>query len=218
MANKDLIIPIPYRKYVAMREALERAGNNFDEQLQVKAEEWYQALIPQEQREEIERQIQADMKSEELRKKCFAVVCIKDDFETYAFTTDGGEDFYSIAKDFAELEKEKDLEQYTVDTLGRSGFRWKASLEEDVYKVLCDAIKTNPLISVVMEFDVYERMALVLEQGADDWKEYDFERLAKAVEHTKTLSEAVYQEQESRFRSFLESEEIGMDEGQGLTQ
>ena len=54
MANKELIIPIPYRKYVALREALERGGNNFDEQLQAKAEAWYQELIPQEQREQIE--------------------------------------------------------------------------------------------------------------------------------------------------------------------
>ena len=38
MANKDLVISIPYRKYVAIREALERGGNNFDEQLQRKAE------------------------------------------------------------------------------------------------------------------------------------------------------------------------------------
>ena len=52
MANKDLVISIPYRKYVAIREALERGGNNFDEQLQRKAEEWYQELIPKEQREE----------------------------------------------------------------------------------------------------------------------------------------------------------------------
>ena len=218
MANKDLVIPIHYRKYVVIRKALEKGGNNFDEQLQAKAEEWYQSLISQEEREEIEKQIQEDMQAEELRSKSFAVVCIKDDFESYAFTTENGEDFYSIVKDFAELEKEKDLEQYTVDTLGQSVFRWKASLEEDAYKVLCDAIKTNPLISVVVEFDVYERKAWVLEQGTEDWKEYDFDMLAKAVESTKVFSESNYQEQESRFRSFLDSEEIEMEEGQGLTQ
>ena len=69
MANKDLVISIPYRKYVAIREALERGGNNFDEQLQRKAEEWYQVLIPKEQREEIEKQIQADNKAEALKAK-----------------------------------------------------------------------------------------------------------------------------------------------------
>ena len=218
MANKDLVIPIPYRKYVAMREALERGGNNFDEQLQRKAEEWYQVLIPKEQREEIEKQIQADIQAEELRNKSFAVVCIKDDFESYAFTTENGENFYSLAKNFAELEKDKDFDNYTVDALGRSGFHWRSTLEEPVYKVLCDAIKINPLISVVVEFDVYERKAWVLEQGTEDWKEYDFDMLAKAVESTKVLSESNYQEQESRFRSFLDSEEIEMEEGQGLTQ
>ena len=209
MANKDLVIPIHYRKYVVIRKALEKGGNNFDEQLQAKAEEWYQSLISQEEREEIEKQIQEDMQAEELRSKSFAVVCIKDDFESYAFTTE---------KDFAELEKEKDLEQYTVDTLGQSGFRWKASLEEDAYKVLCDAIKTNPLISVVVEFDVYERKAWVLEQGAEDWKEYDFEMFVKAVESTKVLSESDYQEQEAYFRTFLEYTEMTVEEGQSLTQ
>ena len=218
MENKDLIIPIPYRKYVAIREALEKGGNNFDEQLQAKTEEWYQALVPKEQREEIEKQIQADMKAEELRSKSFAVVCIKDDFESYAFTTENGENFYSLAKNFAELEKDKDFDNYTVDTLGRSGFHWRSSLEEPVYKVLCDAIKINPLISVVAEFDVYERKAWVLEKGTEDWKEYDFDMLAKAVESTKVFSESNYQEQEAHFRAFLQDTEITVEEGQGLTQ
>ena len=218
MENKDLVIPIPYRKYVAIRETLEKGGNNFDEQLQAKAEEWYQSLIPQEQREEIERQIQADKQAEELRNKSFAVVCIKDDFESYAFMTESGEDFYSIAKDFAELEKEKDLEQYTVDTLGRSGFRWKNSLEESVYEVLCEAVKTNPLVLVAVEFDLTERKAWVLEGGADDWSEYDFDSLTKAVESAKFLSEAPYLEQAHQFRLFLDSEDMEIDEGQTLAQ
>ena len=218
MENKDLVIPIPYRKYVAIRETLEKGGNNFDEQLQAKAEEWYQSLIPQEQREEIERQIQADKQAEELRNKSFAVVCIKDDFESYAFMTESGEDFYSIAKDFAELEKEKDLEEYTVDTLGRSGFRWKNSLEESVYEVLCEAVKTNPLVLVAVEFDLTERKAWVLEGGADDWSEYDFDSLTKAVESAKSLSEAPYLEQAHQFRLFLDSEDMEIDEGQPLAQ
>ena len=213
-----MVIPIPYRKYVAIRETLEKGGNNFDEQLQAKAEEWYQSLIPQERREAIERQIQADKQAEELRKKSFAVVCIKDDFESYAFMTESGEDFYSIAKDFAELEKEKDLEEYTVDTLGRSGFRWKNSLEESVYEVLCEAVKTNPLVLVAVEFDLTERKAWVLEGGADDWSEYDFDSLTKAVESAKSLSEAPYLEQAHQFRLFLDSEDMEIDEGQTLAQ
>ena len=218
MENKDLVIPIPYRKYVAIRGTLEKGGNNFDEQLQAKAEEWYQSLIPQEQREEIERQIQADKQAEELRSKSFAVVCIKDDFESYAFMTESGEDFYSITKDFIEMEKEKDLEQYTVDTLGRSGFRWRDSLEESVYEVLSEAVKTNPRVSVAVEFDLFERKAWVLEGGADDWEEYDFERLAKAVERANAFADSPYLEQAHQFRLFLDSEDMEMDEGQTLAQ
>ena len=218
MANKDLVISIPYRKYVAIREALERGGNDFDEQLQRKAEEWYQTLIPQAQREMIEQQIQGDMKAEELRMKSFAVVCIKDDFESYAFTTENGEDFYSIAKDFAELEKDKDLDKYTLDTLGHSGFRWKTSLDESVYEVLCDAIKVNPLISVIIEFDLCDKKAWVLEQGAEDWKEFDFERLTNAVQNAEKLLAGPYEEQTFSFSLFLENEDFECDEGQGLTQ
>ena len=71
MANKELKIPIHYRKYAAMREALERGGKNFDEQLQAKAEAWYQELIPEAQRKEIEKQIDADDLGELLKEKPF---------------------------------------------------------------------------------------------------------------------------------------------------
>ena len=67
MANKELKIPIHYRKYAAMREALERGGNNFDEQLQAKAEEWCQELIPESKRKEIQKQIEFDDAAESMK-------------------------------------------------------------------------------------------------------------------------------------------------------
>ena len=156
MANKELKIPIHYRKYAAMREALERGGKNFDEQLQAKAEEWYQELIPEQQRKEIQKQIEFDDAAESMKAKQFAVVRIRDEFEAYAFTTEHGADFYSIAKDYAEADKDEALKQYTVDTIGQRCFNAEGSLDDSVYEVLCDSIKTNPLITAVVDFDLYE--------------------------------------------------------------
>ena len=218
MANKDLVISIPYRKYVVIREALERGGNNFDEQLQRKAEEWYQALIPKEQREEIEKQIQADNEAEELRKKMFAVVRIQNGFESYAFTTERGEEFYSIARDFVDLDAEKDLEQYELDSISRNGFRHASFLDEPVYEIICGAIKNNQSISAVVNFDLEDRNVCVLEQGSDDWKTYSLDTMEKAVKSLREFAAEPYAMQRSRFHSLLESEEIEMDEGQALTQ
>ena len=216
--NKGLMITIPYRKYVAMREALERGGNNFEEQMQLKAEEWYQALIPKEQREEIEKQIQADNEAKELRKKMFAVVRIQNGFESYAFTTERGEEFYSIARDFVDLDAEKDLEQYELDSIARNGFRHANFLDEPVYEIMCGAIKNNQIISAVVNFDLEDRNVCVLEQDSEEWKTYSLDAMERVVKSLQKFVTEPYGMQISRFHSLLESEEIEMDEGQALTQ
>ena len=210
MANKELKIPIHYRKYAAMREALERGGKNFDEQLQAKAEEWYQELIPEQQRKEIQKQIEFDDAAESMKAKQFTVVRIRDEFEAYAFTTEHGADFYSIAKDYAEADKDEALKQYTVDTIGQRCFNAEGSLDDSVYEVLCDAIKTNPLITAVVDFDLYEGTVHVLEQGYEDWKAYDLYTLTKAVENAEGEVGLTEQEREQVFRDNLDGEEIDM--------
>ena len=208
MANKELTIPIHYRKYAAMREALERGGKNFDEQLQVKAEEWYQELIPEQQRKEIQKQIEFDDAAESMKAKQFAVVRIRDEFESYAFTTEHGADFYSIAKDYAEADRDEALKQYTVDTIGQRCFNAEGSLDDSVYEVLCDAIKTNPLITAVVDFDLYEGTVHVIEQGYEDWKAYDLYTLTKAVENAEGEVASSEQEREQVFRDNLDGEEL----------
>ncbi len=208
MANKELTIPIHYRKYAAMREALERGGKNFDEQLQAKAEAWYQELIPESQRKEIQKQIEFDDAAESMKAKQFAVVRIRDEFEEYAFTTEHGADFFSIAKDYAEADKDEALKQYTVDTIGQRCFRAEGSLDDSVYEVLCDSIKTNPLITAVVDFDLYEGTVHVLEQGYEDWKAYDLYTLTKAVENAEGEGAITEQEREQVFRSNLDGEEL----------
>ena len=195
MANKELKIPIHYRKYAAMREALERGGKNFDEQLQAKAEEWYQELIPEEQRKEIQKQIGFDDAAESMKAKQFAVVRIRDEFEAYAFTTEHGVEA---------------LKQYTVDTIGQRCFNAEGSLDDSVYEVLCDSIKTNPLITAVVDFDLYEGTVHVLEQGYEDWKTYDLYTLTKAVENAEGEVGLTEQEREQVFRDNLDGEEIDM--------
>ena len=208
MANKELTIPIHNRKYAAMREALERGGKNFDEQLQAKAEEWYQELIPEQQRKEIQKQIEFDDAAESMKAKQFTVVRIRDEFEAYAFTTEHGADFYSIAKDYAEADRDEALKQYTVDTIGQRCFNAEGSLDDSVYEVLCDSIKTNPLITAVVDFDLYEGTVHVLEQGYEDWKAYDLYTLTKAVENAEGEVASSEQEREQVFRDNLDGEEL----------
>lgn len=210
MANKELKIPIHYRKYAAMREALERGGKNFDEQLQAKAEEWYQELIPESKRKEIQKQIDADDLGELLKEKQFAVVRIRDEFEEYAFISQRGENFFTIAKNYVEASKSEDLKQYTVDTVGQRCFLAEGTLDESVYEVLCDSIKTNPLITAVVDFDLYEGTVHVLEQGYEDWKAYDLYTLTKAVENAEGEVGLTEQEREQVFRDNLDGEEIDM--------
>ena len=180
MANKDLVIPMPYRKYVAMREALERGGNNFDEQLQRKAEEWYQALIPKEQREEIEKQIQADNKVEALKAKQFAVVRIRDEVEDYHFITESGEDFYTLAKCCAEVQSSGNPKEYTVDTIA-TFFNQHYSIEETMYDVLKDALKTDKRISAVLDIDFDIGAFSVLNPEKNAWEKYSIESIVQAA-------------------------------------
>ena len=180
MANKDLVIPIPYRKYVAIREALERGGNNFDEQLQAKVEEWYQALMPKEQREEIEKQIQADNKAEELKAKQFAVVRIRDEVEDYHFITESGEDFYSLAKYCAEIQSRGNPKEYTADTIA-SFFNQHYSIEETMYDVLKDALKTDKRISAALDIDFDIGAFSVLNPEKNVWEKYSIESIVQAA-------------------------------------
>lgn len=208
MANKELKIPIHYRKYAAMREALERGGKNFDEQLQAKAEAWYQELIPEAQRKEIEKQIDADDLGELLKEKQFAVVRIRDEFEEYAFISQRGENFFTIAKNYVEASKSEDLKQYTVDTIGQRCFGAESSLDESVFEVLCSSIKNTPFITAVLTFDLYEENVQVLEPSCETWKAYDLYTLTKAVENAEDAVGLTEQEREQIFRSNLDGEDL----------
>lgn len=208
MADKKLEIPMHYRKYTAMRKELERIGKNFEEELQAKAEAWYEELIPESRRGEIAKQIDLDSAAEALSAKQFTVVRIRDQSEGYAFTTVQGEDFYSVAKDYAEAEKDECLKQYTVDTIGQRCFKAEGSLDDSVYEVLCDSIKTNPRVKAVVDFDLYEETVHVLEQGYEDWKTYDLYTLTKAVENAETEQGLTEQEREQVFRANLDGEEM----------
>ena len=208
MANKELNISIHHRKYAAMREVLERGGKDFDAALEAKAEEWYENLVPEDTRREIEKQIEKDNQAEDLKAKQFAVVRIRDESEEYAFSTAQGEDLFSIAKDYAESDRTENLKDYSVDTIGQRCFRAEGSLDDSVYEVLKDAIKTNPHISAVVDFDLFEGVVHVLEQGYEDWKAYDLYTLTKAVENAENEVGLSTQEREQVFRDNLDGEEL----------
>ena len=180
MANKELIIPIPYRKYVALREALERGGNNFDEQLQAKAEAWYQELIPQEQREQIEKQIAQDDALEAMKAKQFAVIRIRDELDDYYFTTESGEDFYSVAKYCAEVQDRGNPSEYTADTIA-SFFNQHYPIDETMYDVLKDALKTDNRISAVLDIDFDIGAFSVLNPEKNAWEKYSIESIVQAA-------------------------------------
>ena len=223
MANKELIIPIPYRKYVALREALERGGNNFDEQLQAKAEAWYQELIPQEQREQIEKQIAQDDALEAMKAKQFAVIRIRDELDDYYFTTESGEDFYSVAKYCAEVQDRGNPSEYTADTIA-SFFNQHYPIDETMYDVLKDALKTDNRISAVLDIDFDIGAFSVLDAEKGIWKKYPIEIIVREAKTASVFEDSYGREVgEKLFYDNLEGQciEEPLDEteseGMGLT-
>lgn len=223
MASKELKIPIHYRKYVALREALERGGNNFDEQLQAKAEEWYQELIPEEQREKIQKQIELDDAAEAFKARQFAVVRIRDEVEDYHFTTESGEDFYSVAKYCAEVQDRGNPSEYTADTIA-SFFNQHYAIDETMYDVLKDAVKTDKRISAVLDIDFDIGAFSVLDAEKGVWKKYPIESIVSAAKTASVFEDSYGRDVgESMFYKNLEGQclEEPLDEteseGMGLT-
>ena len=223
MANKELKIPIPYRKYAALREALERGGNNFFEQLQVKAEEWYQELIPQEQREQIEKQIAEDDALEALKAKQFAVVRIRDEMDDYYFTTECGEDFYSVAKYCAEVQDRGNPSEYTADTIA-SFFNQHYPIDETMFDVLKDALKTDKRISAVVDIDFDIGAFSVLDGEKGVWKKYPIECIVREAKTASVFEESYGREVgEKLFYDNLEGQHLEEpleeteSEGMGIT-
>ena len=153
-------------------------------------------------------QIDADDLGELLKEKQFAVVRIRDEFEEYAFISQRGENFFTIAKNYVEASKSEDLKQYTVDTIGQRCFGAESSLDESVFEVLCSSIKNTPFITAVLTFDLYEENVQVLEPSCETWKAYDLYTLTKAVENAEDAVGLTEQEREQIFRSNLEGEDL----------
>lgn len=189
MANKELKIYFNFRKYTVLREALEKGGKNFDEQLQEKLEGMYQELIPEKERQEIERLIEQDTVEERLRLIQFAVVRIRDEVEDYHFTTESGEDFYSVAQYCAEVQDKGNPSEYTADTIA-SFFNQHYAIDETMYDVLKDAVKTDKRISAVLDIDFDIGAFSVLDAEKGVWKKYPIESIVSAAKTASVFEDS----------------------------
>ena len=226
MNEREILLELNEREYEALQSSLNKTGKTIQGEMTRLLERLYLDNVSEQERKEVERLVKKDEQEELKAAKQFAVVHLHDESDDYYYISEQRENFFTIAQAYYEDHSEINRGLLTLDTVGRY-LSAHYEIDESVFYSLAKACKTDDRISAVIQFDFENGNVNVLEQGKGKWHRYDKDTLIDAVEEVKRSPRKNHEEQLEIFYENLygeeieditDTEELGLDEGQGLTQ
>ncbi len=171
---------LPERKSQALKRAWDRAGKSFEEAMYAFLEREYEELVPQSERERIERELARDNAERQKDKEGYCIVQLHEGNDDCYFLMDSGENAYTIASSYEHYCNGVERE-YTLDTLAQN-FGEVDYLAEKVFESLARAMAVDDKIRAAMCYDFKESRLHICDNQKGDWKVYDLETVGNAVE------------------------------------
>ena len=218
MKDVNITISIDARKYNTLLENYEGTVEGF---LEYELAVLYDEEVPPEKMLAVE----ADIKREEddHAKNKFALICMKDENESFYVMTDNCKTFLDVAKTFA-IDIHDYLDNYYIESF-KSSFGDYDEINEMAFNIMSESCGTDKRIGVVAVFDmsIKENTLAVKTLGNPTFRVFDLDNLYRATTKTINRDHAFYCDQLKEFDEQLGSyeaeihiEEQGENEDSGM--
>ena len=182
MADTDITLSFNKRRLSALERILIESGSSVESELFGELNGMYRALVPENERAEIESEIErenAEAASAKEATRRFAVVHLHESGDDFLFTTELRNDFYSIVYLYQHELKDM-VGTYTLDSLADRFGSYQA-INAPTFSVLCDAMPNGPRITALVEFDFEHNTVSVCGGGDNEWRAYDLKDVSAAM-------------------------------------
>lgn len=209
MNNIDITLSINELRYNALREYLEPLGFSIELQLQKTFDEFYESMIPEEERDKIEKQIleleEAEkMKAEAARR--FAVIHLHEGDDDMHFTTEYDNSFYRAAIVYTD-DIRSEVGKLTLDSLAQE-FSNHQLIDDLTFSVLCTAKPYDQRITAILEFDFDDGKINVCDNTDGVWKTYNLDDVVDALEKARSKPDMFLETRNVIFNTALDGKEV----------
>lgn len=156
------------------------------------------------ERSDVEKQIQKDETAEKEEKDQFVVIKLKSGKDVVCLTASGSNDLYFIAGQCRAMLK--DADENTLDTLAQY-FIDMNFMDDRLYDVIVYA-QNNHLLKAVMELNFNNCILTIKERGATQPICYQMEDLEKAHKSSDTIPNISQEKRDELFRKYLQGLEF----------
>lgn len=213
MNNIDITLSFNEVRLNALREYLEPLGFSVEEQLQKTFDEFYKSMIPEYEREKIEKQISELEEAEKLKMEAarrFAVFHLHDGDDDMHFTSEYDNSFYRAAIVYSD-DIQSDVGKFTLDSLAQE-FSEHQLIDDLTFSVLCNAKPYDQRITAILEFDFDDGKITVCDNTDGVWKTYNLDDVVYAVSKARSKPDLFLETRDAIFNTALDGKEIQTSE------
>lgn len=209
MNNIDITLSFNELRLKALRDYLEPLGFSVEEQLQKTFDDFYESMIPEEERDKIEKQISELEEAEKLKMEAarrFAVIHLHDGEDDMHFTTEYHDSFYRAAIVYSD-DIRSEVGKLTLDSLAQE-FSEHQLIDDLTFSVLCNAKPYDQRITAILEFDFDDGKVSVCDNTDGVWKTYNLDDVVDAVEKAQTKPDLFLETRNAIFNTALDGKEV----------
>lgn len=216
MTDEEIVLYFNEHRLAKLESYLLKDGSSVEHELQNLLDRFYEQIVPEHERMEVEAQIELEREREAAQREAsrrFAVVHFHEGDDDFFFTSELRNSFYSIANLYRSTLKDE-VGKYTLDSIAQSNFSGCQTINDMTFSVLCSAMPNDPRITALVEFDFNHNTISVCESSGNAWRTYDLKDVSAAMYKAERKEGLSLDARHEIFAVALEGKEITFDDSE----
>lgn len=216
MTDEEIVLYFNEHRLAKLESYLLKDGSSVEHELQNLLDRFYEQIVPEHERMEVEAQIELEREREAAQREAsrrFAVVHFHEGDDDFFFTSELRNSFYSIANLYRSTLKDE-VGKYTLDSIAQSNFSGCQTINDMTFSVLCSAMPNDPRITALVEFDFNHNTISVCESSGNAWRTYDLKDVSAAMYKAERKEALSLDARHEIFAVALEGKEITFDDSE----
>lgn len=213
MADTGITLFYNTHRVDAMSHVLWERGTDIEHALAPALDALYEQLVPADQREEIERlieaeRIQAETEWESARR--FAVIHFHAAEDDYFFTSEHCNSFYQVASRYRKISCD-DTADLTSQEIAELYFITHNPIDPYTFSAFCDTAQKDERVTALIQLDFKGGSISVKERSDNEWRTYRLKDVSTAVWKAERRYDLTLPARCEIFDAALEGKETGFD-------
>ena len=216
MTDEELVLYFNSHRLAKLESYLLKSGSSVEHELQNLLDRFYEQTVPENERMEVEAQIELERAREAAAREAsrrFAVVHFHEGEDDFFFTSELRNSFYSIANLYRSTLKDV-IGNLSLVSCAVSFLSGCQALIVVSFSVLWSAMRIDPWISALVEFDFDHSTVSVCESGDNAWRAYNLKDVSAAMYKAERKEGLSLDARHEIFATALEGKEITFGEGE----